>query len=365
MLAAAQLDATVWDRAEQSAQVGSWAWEVDGDELVWSANLYRLMGWPPGAFTPTLRHLFERIHPGDVGHVQRALEATRAGDRHREQKYRIVRPDGRIRHLLSAPAGERLAAENGAGQRLVLGLVRDVTEQRGAERAVELYAAVSRALAEWGSFRTGAERLRGGMAAALEVPAAGLWLPDGEVLAPRVLWSAERLQRSAFERELGGLEISRGHGLAGNAWEQGGPLAVPLRGDAPAPAEPADPAPDGLVPVLALPAPDGGEVLAVIVFFASSPIDGGERLMSAFAALGAQLGSFLARRPGLQRWSLTPRETEVLKLAAQGLPGSQIASALSLSSATVKTHLANTYAKIGVSSRVAAVAHALREGLIE
>jgi DNA-binding NarL/FixJ family response regulator len=62
---------------------------------------------------------------------------------------------------------------------------------------------------------------------------------------------------------------------------------------------------------------------------------------------------------------LTPRELEVLTLAAQGLTGPEIAERLLLSAATIKTHLENLYAKMGVSSRVAAVAYALREGLID
>jgi len=73
----------------------------------------------------------------------------------------------------------------------------------------------------------------------------------------------------------------------------------------------------------------------------------------------------MQRRAGALRSGLTARETEVLTLAAQGLEGPAIAEALSLSGATIKTHLANAYAKIGVSNRVAAVAYALRAGLIE
>jgi DNA-binding NarL/FixJ family response regulator len=117
--------------------------------------------------------------------------------------------------------------------------------------------------------------------------------------------------------------------------------------------------------VLAFPAVAGEEVLAVVVIYARFPFDDGPLLTEALSGLGRQLGAFLARRPAALRLPLSPRETEVLTLAAQGLAGPAIAVKLSLSSATVKTHLANAYAKLGVSSRVAAVAYALREGLIE
>ncbi|MDX6582993.1 MAG: two-component system, NarL family, nitrate/nitrite response regulator NarL [Solirubrobacterales bacterium] len=62
---------------------------------------------------------------------------------------------------------------------------------------------------------------------------------------------------------------------------------------------------------------------------------------------------------------LTPRELEVLQLAAEGLSGPSAAERLGLSPATVKTHLSNIYAKLGVSGRAAAVASGMRLGLIE
>jgi ATP/maltotriose-dependent transcriptional regulator MalT len=63
--------------------------------------------------------------------------------------------------------------------------------------------------------------------------------------------------------------------------------------------------------------------------------------------------------------SLTPREIEVLALAADGLSGPELAQGLVLSAGTVQTHFANIYAKLGVPNRAAAVAKAMRLGLIE
>ena len=66
------------------------------------------------------------------------------------------------------------------------------------------------------------------------------------------------------------------------------------------------------------------------------------------------------RRPTLSR-----REREVLQRAATGLSAPEIARELSISTATVKTHLRNLYEKLGVSERAAAVAEAMRRGLLE
>jgi DNA-binding CsgD family transcriptional regulator len=62
---------------------------------------------------------------------------------------------------------------------------------------------------------------------------------------------------------------------------------------------------------------------------------------------------------------LTPRELEVLDLAAEGVTGPVIAQQLILSSATVRSHFANIYTKLGVHDRAAAVAKAMRMGLID
>nr|WP_323746746.1 response regulator transcription factor [Catenulispora pinisilvae] len=60
---------------------------------------------------------------------------------------------------------------------------------------------------------------------------------------------------------------------------------------------------------------------------------------------------------------LTPREAEVLTLIARGKSNTEIAEELFVSAATVKTHINNLFAKIGVRDRVQAVRYALRHGL--
>lgn len=64
------------------------------------------------------------------------------------------------------------------------------------------------------------------------------------------------------------------------------------------------------------------------------------------------------------RVSLSRRETEVLGLVAEGLSNEQISKRLFLSQATVKSHLAHIYTKLGVDSRTAAVAAATSQGVI-
>ncbi|MCU0307258.1 MAG: response regulator transcription factor [Thermoleophilia bacterium] len=61
---------------------------------------------------------------------------------------------------------------------------------------------------------------------------------------------------------------------------------------------------------------------------------------------------------------LTDREVEVLALVAEGLSAAAIGRRMHLSEATIKTHLHRLYEKLGVSERAAAVAEAMRRGII-
>jgi len=66
-----------------------------------------------------------------------------------------------------------------------------------------------------------------------------------------------------------------------------------------------------------------------------------------------------------ERPALSPREREILRHIAAGRSAPEIAGLLFLSPATVKSHLQALYEKLGVSERAAAVAEAMRRGLLE
>jgi two-component system nitrate/nitrite response regulator NarL len=69
-------------------------------------------------------------------------------------------------------------------------------------------------------------------------------------------------------------------------------------------------------------------------------------------------------REKLPRPAVSVRERQILELVADGLTAPEIAGRLHLSVPTVKTHLGHLYEKLGVSERAAAVAVAMRRGLL-
>jgi two-component system nitrate/nitrite response regulator NarL len=110
--------------------------------------------------------------------------------------------------------------------------------------------------------------------------------------------------------------------------------------------------------------PDGGH-LDVVYYGLADALPGLHVIAFAPAGWSEEELGVLDDEPPEPAAALTPRELDLLQLAAQGLSGPQIADELVLSPATVKTHFENTYAKLGVRDRVAAVAKTMRLGLID
>ncbi|RVW07841.1 DNA-binding response regulator [Prescottella agglutinans] len=78
------------------------------------------------------------------------------------------------------------------------------------------------------------------------------------------------------------------------------------------------------------------------------------------SALSPPVASRVLDRMRRPDQALTAREAELLSLLAEGLTNKELGKRLFISEATVKTHLAHIYAKLGVDSRAAAVSIALR-----
>ncbi len=122
----------VIDRAERLARTGSWEWDLESDELLWSENMYRLLGIRPGEVTPSPDYVLSRMHPADQSRVARELDAARQDGRLPNVTYRVVWPDGCLRWLRSF--SELVEEKDGRAVRMV-GAVQDVTELVETQRA--------------------------------------------------------------------------------------------------------------------------------------------------------------------------------------------------------------------------------------
>ena len=94
-----------------------------------------------------------------------------------------------------------------------------------------------------------------------------------------------------------------------------------------------------------------------------------EAARDTFARLGAapelaRVESLTRRPPERHAYGLTERELQILRLLATGKRNRAIAADLVISDHTVRRHVQNTFAKLGVGSRAAATAFAFRHGLV-
>jgi len=89
--------------------------------------------------------------------------------------------------------------------------------------------------------------------------------------------------------------------------------------------------------------------------------------LDALVSLGAAAEAERVRRLGERqpRADVTPREREVLALLAEGLTNREIAARLVVSEHTVHRHVTNVLRKLGLPSRAAAAAHAVRAGIVD
>ena len=122
--------------AQRLSRSGSWAWNVRTRALFWSQEHYRIYEYDPEKTNLTWSHILERVHPEDRAGVQRRaeMESTQNEIVDSGGDYRIVLPDGRIKHLhsIAHPVMNELGEITE-----VVGTTMDVTEQYEARVALE------------------------------------------------------------------------------------------------------------------------------------------------------------------------------------------------------------------------------------
>src|SRR6202795_5109618 len=136
--------------AQRLSHTGSFGWRPDTGEIVWSDETYRIFEYDRSVKS-TIDSVVQRVHPQDRADFQKVIDGASRGATHFEHTYRLLLPDGRVKHVHALAH----ALQDASGNREFVGAVTDITERKTAEEALrssEAYLAEAQRLSHTGSW---------------------------------------------------------------------------------------------------------------------------------------------------------------------------------------------------------------------
>ena len=119
--------------AQRIAHVGSAEWDVTTNSVTWSDELYRILGYEPGAVAPGYEPFMQRVHPDDRKLIEEGLALSLRTGHPFAFDYRILRPDGTAR---VAHGEGRIVHDEGGQPVRLLGTAQDITDRKQIEYAL-------------------------------------------------------------------------------------------------------------------------------------------------------------------------------------------------------------------------------------
>ncbi len=118
---------------QRLSHTGSWAWNLSTEEVFWSHETFRIFGFEPPASPAKklafIKDFLQRIHPEDRRAIEEGLNSAKFQTKSYEVDYRLVLPDGSIKHIQEAV----YPVTNDSGEVVErYGAVMDVTERKQA-----------------------------------------------------------------------------------------------------------------------------------------------------------------------------------------------------------------------------------------
>lgn len=119
--------------ATRSANVGIWDWNVVDNVLDWDDTMYKIYGVKREDFSGAYDAWVNGLHPDDVESGQREVEAALEGTKEFDTEFRVIWPDGTLRHVHGMAAVQRI--KDGTPVRMI-GVNWDVSEQKYREQKI-------------------------------------------------------------------------------------------------------------------------------------------------------------------------------------------------------------------------------------
>ncbi len=136
--------------AQRLSHTGSFGWKPESGEVVWSDETYRIFEYGHGV-KPSIDLVVQRVHPEERADFLRVIDRASGGATHFEHTYRLLLPDGRVKHVHALAH----VVQDASGNREFVGAGIDVTERKRAEQALgqsEAYLAEAQRLSQTGSW---------------------------------------------------------------------------------------------------------------------------------------------------------------------------------------------------------------------
>jgi PAS domain S-box-containing protein len=122
-------------QAQAVSHVGNWRWDIQGNHLDWSEEMFHIFGLEKEGFSGSLPEVIARaIHPDDREAVEASNRMVVEENNPTPLAYRIIRPGGEVRWVW-AEAGE-LTLDGERKPVSLSGFVQDITERKQAEQAL-------------------------------------------------------------------------------------------------------------------------------------------------------------------------------------------------------------------------------------
>jgi PAS domain S-box-containing protein len=115
--------------AQRLSHTGSFGWRPSTGEILWSEETLRIFQYDR-ATKPTVELVLQRVHPDDAALVKETVERASQDGKDFEHEYRVVMPDGAVKHVHVVAHAER----DESGELEFVGAVMDTTEGKRAEK---------------------------------------------------------------------------------------------------------------------------------------------------------------------------------------------------------------------------------------
>ena len=117
-------------RAQRIAHMGSNFTDLRTGSIEWSDETYRIFGVSRDAFVPTSDSIVRVLYPEDRAKVSAIMAGVRQGRAPDPFEYRLIRPDGTVRHVYRESA---IVNDDDGNPRYLIGTIHDITERRQTE----------------------------------------------------------------------------------------------------------------------------------------------------------------------------------------------------------------------------------------